>query len=92
MKIKLFLAAVCIFLLPLSFAETSNNGSSQFSAYAQSCGYPPASGKCTCDCKVDADCICDDLCNCGGTAPSNPVGPELLFMVTVAMLMWRLRA
>lgn len=87
MKTRLFLAAICIFLLPLFFAP-SNQASSQFSAYACS-GYNVTSGRC-CDCEEEG-CICGDgLANQGDNTPSD-LGSEGLFALAVVLLWLRLR-
>ena len=98
MKTRLFLAALCIFLLPLCFAD-SNGNASQFSAYAQyRSGYMIGSGitpvPCYCD-GPDAhpECICD------GDSSTNPesntasdLGSESLLILAALMLWLRLRA
>lgn len=88
-KTRLILAALCLFLLPVSFA-TSRQSSSQFSAYACS-GYNIATGRC-CECE-EADCVCGD------TRPiSQPpkkdysLGSEGLIILAALMLWLRLRA
>ena len=97
MKIRLFLAALCLFLAPLCFTS-----SSQFSAYAS--GYVIAFGELT-----DEPCECSEP-NCGGgdcgsslrtdpndtqattsNAPSGS-GSEILFAIAAVMLWLRFRA
>jgi hypothetical protein len=92
MKTRLFLAALCIFLLPLCFAPSS----SQFSAYAS--GYVIAFGELT-----DEPCECGTP-NCGGGdcdathATSQPpgkdtsLGSESLIILAALMLWLRFRA
>jgi len=89
-KTRLFLAALCLFLFPLSFAH-----SSQFSAYAS--GYVVAFGELT-----DEPCECGTP-NCGGgdcdatRASSQPpgkdsaLGSESLIILAALMLWLRLR-
>jgi len=91
MKIRLFLAALCLFLAPLCFAS-----SSQFSAYAS--GYVIAFGELIpCECEgpdARSDCICD-----GGSNAVNPesntsssLGSESLIILAALMLWLRFRA
>ena len=95
MKAKLFLAALCIFLLPQFF--TSSEGiSSQFSVYACS-GYILPNGRC-CECN-DPECVCGDSLRIDpndnqATASNAPInsGSEILLAIAAAMLIWRLRA
>jgi hypothetical protein len=91
MKTKLFLAALCIFLLPLFFAH-----SSQFSANAS--GYMISSG-------VIVECECEEGpgyhedCRCDGASLTDPesntassLGSESLLVFAAVMLWLRLRA
>ncbi len=96
MKTKLFLAALCIFLLPVCFTS-SNQASSQFSTYACSGVVIHVGINCTCEYE---ECIC---------APDAPISQkgdgakfsqkastglsyEALFAITAVMLWLRLRA
>jgi len=57
MKIRLFLATLCIFMLPLFFGHSSS-GAAQFSTYAAPTGYWVGSGI-ACECDPDVpECIC----------------------------------
>lgn len=96
MKTTLFLAALCIFLLPLCFTSSSRDSSSQFSVYACS-GYSIATGRC-CECDEEG-CVCGDSLRIDpndnqATASNAPIdsGSEILFAIAAAMLIWRLRA
>jgi hypothetical protein len=95
MKIRLFLAALFLFLLPLCFTS-SNQASSQFSVYACS-GYSVATGLC-CECEEEG-CVCGDALRIDpndnqATSSNNPInsGSEILFAIAATMLIWRLRA
>ena len=94
MKIRLFLAALCLFLLPLCFAGTSP----QFSAYAS--GYVIAYGEiipCECDGSVP-ECICDGESltnpesNTANQSGTRSAGSEALFALVALMLWLRLKA
>jgi hypothetical protein len=92
MKIRLFLAALCLFLLPLCFAGTS----SQFSAYAS--GYVVAYGElipCECDPALEGyhpDCVCGESLTNPKSNTSSSLGPESLLILGALMLWLRLRA
>lgn len=87
MKVKLFLAALCLFLLPLFFAPSS----SQFSAYACS-GYLMGSGAC-CECGSSDSCICGDTRPASEPKKNDPsLGSESLIVLAVLMLWLRIRA
>ena len=95
MKIKLFLAALCLFLAPLCFTS-SNQASSQFSAYACS-GYSVATGRC-CECEEEG-CVCGDTLRTDpndtqATTSNAPTDSSsgILFAIAAAILIWRLRA
>jgi hypothetical protein len=93
MKTKLFLAALCIFLLPLCFGH-SNGNSSQFSAYSS--GLNGWGRACECDPNLpgyDPDCVC------AATRPTSQLpgkdsalGSEALLALAAIMLWLRLRA
>ena len=92
MKIRLFLAALCLFLAPLCFAPAP----SQFSVYACS-GYNIAAGRC-CECEEEG-CVCGDTLRTDPndtqtTASNAPTDSSsgILFAIAAAMLIWRLRA
>lgn len=101
MKIKLFLATLCIFMLPL-FVANSSGTSSQFSVYAS--GYVVAYGElipCECDGSVP-DCVCDgdtsaarisesNTANDSGKAPVS-LGSEALFALASLMLWLRFKS
>jgi hypothetical protein len=97
MKTRLFLAALCLFLVPLCFTSSS----SQFSAYAS--GYMVTAGgeliPCECD---EPGCTGGD---CGSSLRTDPndnqattsnapidSSSEVLLLIAAAMLTWRLRA
>ena len=95
MKLRLFLAALCLFLLPMFFTS-SNQSSSQFSVYACS-GYMVGSGEC-CECE-EHGCVCGDTLRTDPndtqtTASNTPIdsSSEILLLIAAAMLIWRLRA
>ena len=90
MKTKLFLAAVCLFLFPLPFTS-SNQASSQFSAYACS-GYSQASGRC-CECDGTVpDCVCDSRPTSQPPGKNSSLGSESLIILAALMLWLRIRA
>lgn len=94
MKIRLFLAALCIFLLPLCFAD-SNGNASQFSAYAS--GYMVGSGD-SCECEgpeANENCICGESLRTDpndNQATASNLGSESLLILAALMLWIRLRA
>ena len=93
MKIRLFLAALCLLLLPLCFAPSS----SQFSAYAS--GYVIAfDGElipCECDPNLEGyrpDCVCDATrANSQPPEKGSSLGSESLIILAALMLWWRIR-
>jgi hypothetical protein len=105
MKTRLFLAALCIFLLPLCFGQ-SNSTSPQFSAYAS--GYMIVTGRngdelIPCECWQTGcgggDCggatlrinPDDNTATSSRSVPTNS-GSEILFTLTAIILWLRLRA
>ena len=94
MKVRLFLAALCIFLLPLCFADP-DSGSSQFSAHAS--GYVITAGESTpCECEqglegYHPDCVCgESLTNPESNTASN-LGSESLIILAALMLWLKFR-
>ena len=97
MKTRLFLATLCLLLLPMFFTS-----STQFSAYAN--GYVIAFGELIpCECEgpeARSDCICDgnslrtDPNDNQATASNAPggSGSEILFAIAAVMLWLRIRA
>ena len=90
MKIRLFLAALCLFLAPLCFTS-----SSQFSTYASGYMVEADGSIVSCDCQKDG-CSGGD---CGVTRPTSqpPVkdaslGSESLIVLAALMLWLRIRA
>jgi hypothetical protein len=89
MRTRLFLAALCMLLLPLCFGQ-SNSASSQFSAYAS--GYVIAGG-------ALQPCECDEPgCSGGDCATASPegdtssdLGSEGLFALAALLLWLRLK-
>jgi hypothetical protein len=89
MKIRLFLVALCLFLLPLFFIPSS----SQFSAHACS-GYLVAMGRGEFVC-----CSCNEEgCPCDATRPTSQppkkdtsLGSESLLVLAALMLWLRIR-
>ena len=86
MKTRLFLAALCLFLLPMFFAPSS----SQFSVHACS-GYNVSTGRC-CECEEEG-------CQCGDSRPTSQppgkdtsLGSESLIILAALMLWLRIRA
>ena len=94
MKTRLFLAALCLFLLPLCFAGTSP----QFSAHAS--GYfVSADGPVPCECDGSVpECICDGESltnpesNTANQSGTESAGSEALFALVALMLWLRLKA
>jgi hypothetical protein len=95
MKIRLFLPALCLLLLPM-FVTPSNSTSSQFSAYAG--GYLMSwSGElipCECD---EPGCSGGDCPTTSSTAETSPsessdLGSESLLILAALILWLRLRA
>jgi hypothetical protein len=96
MKKRLFLAALCISLLPMFFGHSSKEASSQFSASACS-GYVVHFGiNCMCEYEV---CVCaqgltvdpEDVAE-SSPSVSTDSNYEGLFALTLEMLWLRLRA
>lgn len=99
MKTRLFLAALCIFLLPVCFTD-SNSTSSQFSAYAGHWLHQGIPIPCECDGSVP-ECICGETLTIEPTEPAAPasssrvpvdVSSEALFVIAAVMLFLRFRA
>jgi len=104
MKTRLFLVALCIFVLPVCFAHSSG-ASSQFSAYAS--GYVVTYGEltpCECDRGLEGyheDCVCDGDTSNARTTGNNAVndsdkapgglGAEALFALAAIMLWLRFK-
>ena len=96
MKIRLFLAALCLFLLPLFFEHSSNNSPFQFSASAS--GWVISGGRqasCECDPNLEEyhpDCVCGESITNPESNTSSGLGTESLLVLAALMLWLRLKA
>ena len=86
MKVRLFLATLCIFLLPMWFSPSSSDTPSQFTVSAS--GWIGGSGlPCECDGSVP-ECICPD-----SRPTSQPPGKDSALgseslLILAALLLW----